>query len=98
MDLHQLYKSIKEESADISREAIEINVKIKTASENLQNMKADAIEKYGTDNIDELQALLEKLNKENEEIVQRAQQELEARKKEVLDTKDKIAKIQQGIL
>ncbi len=98
MDLHQRYKQIKEESAEIAREAIEINVKIKTAKENLQNMKADAIEKYGTDSIEELQRLLEKMIKDNEEIVEKAERELQQRKQEVLDTKDKIQKIQQGIL
>jgi hypothetical protein len=50
---------------DLYRKKIEADANLKTSNENLERLKRQAREKYGTDDLEELRAKLEEMRNEN---------------------------------
>ena len=73
----------------LKEEAIKINTKIEQAQASYEKMRSVVKEKYGSDDIDELSAILKKREEENEKKIQAMTQECERLEAEI-EIKSKI--------
>lgn len=68
----------------LKESGFKINAEIENAEQNLQALNKQAKEEYGTDNLDELVMLLEKMEAENEKIIQDLENLAKTKENEIL--------------
>lgn len=89
------FQELQKRSQTIIQSAIQINTKIETARENYEKMAKLAKEKYGTDDLDELEALKNSWEEENKKILNDFEIEVKKIEEEVNEKTLKIKEIQQ---
>jgi hypothetical protein len=90
------FREIQEKSKKIIEGAIQINTKIESARESHQKLAALAKEKFGTSDLDEIEAMIEAWEKEDEEAKQKYKEEALSLEKEVNEKAALIKQIQQA--
>ena len=90
------FREIQEKSKKIIEGAIQINTKIESARESHQKLAALAKEKFGTSDVEELTAMLEAWDKENNDATQKYAEQVTNLEKQVNEKSSLIKQIQQA--
>ena len=91
------FQQLEEKSKKIIEGAIQINTKIEAAQDSYQKLCELAKAKFQTDDLEELQTLLESWEKENAEQYENYEKALNQIEAEVLEKSKAIKEIQQSV-
>lgn len=74
---HQSIEQLRDRYEDLNQQKIVFQTKRDTALEQLNKLKASALEQYGTDDVEQLRNKLAQMKKENEKLRSKYQQSLD---------------------
>lgn len=97
-DFQEKIKELQEKSTKIIEGAIQVNTKIEAAQENLEKIKQISREKFGTDNLEELNKMLKDWEVENQNKYLEYKESVESLEKELNEKNALIKQIQSSSL
>lgn len=89
-EVTQKFSALKKEHEDLSHRITRVNTIIESERIELEKLKAQAIEKYGTSDVEEIKKILEDKREKRQAIVAQAEADINAFKLAFLPIEEKI--------